>query len=336
MNIMAVKPEKIVIGTRGSALAVRQAQIAANNIVNIGYNTLVEIREIKTSGDWHPSHGEVKLDCAKGGKALFAKEIEEALLDKEIDIAVHSLKDLETAMPRGLILPWVLRRGDAGDAFLSRDKGVVHLRDLPEGAVVGTASIRRQAYILRMRPDLKIVTIRGNVGTRLKKLEDGKVDAMFLAIAGLERLGLEAEASCILPPEEMLPAACQGILGLQIREDDLERLSYISQINCYKTFVCATAEREVLHVIGGSCHTPIGVYATYQPDESENYFEGNGDAVHTGGSGLLEITAQLILPDGSKIWEQRRSERVLGLEEARSLGHSVGADLKKCAPVSLL
>ena len=213
-------------------------------------------------------------------------------------------------------MPWVLPRSDARDAFLSSVPGVVHPKDLPRGSVVGTASIRRQAFLLRTRPDLKIVTIRGNVNTRIDKLRAGQVDATLLAIAGLERLGFEAEALSILSVEEMLPAAGQGAIGVQIRQKDHSKLSYIGQINCYNTNICVKSEREVLCALGGTCHTPIGVYATFESDTTGQRADGQG--------GVLKISAQVVSPDGKEIWEKTAQEHVLGLEEACTVGHSIG------------
>ncbi len=352
-------PKRLVIGTRGSALAMWQAETVASKIANIGqtidHDIDVEIKVIKTSGDWKPCQGEVKLDAAKGGKALFAKEIEEALLAEAIDVAIHSMKDLESVLPKGLMVPFMLPRSDARDAFLSHDKRVVHPKDLPQGAVVGTASVRRQAFLLKQRPDVRVVTIRGNVDTRLRKLKAGQVDATFLAIAGLERLGLEHEASSILPVDEMLPPVGQGAIGLQLREGDLNRLSWLSQISCNKTYICVEAERAVIQSLGGGCHTPVGVYATINPAQPSLRDKSVASPCMLGASArvrgydpyalkdnmleqgcILDITAQVVSPDGSESWEQHRQEHVLGLEEARAIGHSIGAHLKKCVPPSIL
>ncbi|MFP4465062.1 MAG: hydroxymethylbilane synthase [Alphaproteobacteria bacterium] len=326
---MTVKPEyeypkKIVIGTRGSALALWQARFVADKIANIGQGIEVEVRDIKTSGDWKPCQGEVRLDALQGGKAQFAKEIEEALLNGQIDMAVHSMKDLETVLPDGLIVPYVLARADARDAFLSAHDGVRHFRDLPRFSVVGTASVRRQAFLLSQRPDLKVVPIRGNVETRIEKLKSHQVDATFLAMSGLQRLGLEQEASCILPVEEMLPAAGQGAIGIQIRENDAYKMSFVSQIYCFDTTICVSCERAVLAALGGGCHTPVGVYARFEADE-------NG-----AGSGVLDVTARVLSPDGRENWEQCARQYVLGLEQACAIGHSMGTYLKGCVPPMVL
>jgi hydroxymethylbilane synthase len=328
-NPSQTMPKKLVIGTRGSALAMWQAETVASRIANIGQDIDIQIKAIKTSGDWKPCQGEVRLDSAKGGKALFAKEIEEALLAGAIDMAVHSMKDLESVMPGGLIVPFMLPRSDARDAFLSTDPRVVHFNDLPQGAVVGTTSIRRQAFLLKQRPDVRIVAIRGNVDTRIKKLKAGQVDAMFLAIAGLERLGLAHEARCVLPLQEMLPSAGQGAIGLQIRESDLSIMSNIGRISCEKTVLCVKSERALLGSLGGGCHTPVGVYATLEYKESP---KKAGDKW----CGVLDITACVVSPDGKESWEQHMREHVLGLEEACAVGHSIGAHLKECVPSKIL
>jgi hydroxymethylbilane synthase len=194
-----------------------------------------------------------------GGKGLFTKEIEDALLANRINLAVHSAKDMPTVLPAGLAIVAVLPREDARDVFISRSSRT--LQDLPHGAVVGTASLRRQALVKRLRPDLAVVNIRGNVETRLRKLDAGEVGATFLAMAGLVRLGLVAAASAALEPEEMLPAVAQGAIGIECRVGDVPVLDLLARINHAPTMVRITAERAFLAALDGSCRTPIAALA---------------------------------------------------------------------------
>ncbi len=312
----AVKPEyngpkKLVIGTRGSPLALYQSNLVKSKIEELGYNIDVELKIITTSGDWKPEHGEVKLDPSAGGKAQFAKEIEEALLAGAVDIAVHSMKDMETNLPDGLVIPWMLPREDTRDAFLSDN--VQSYSDLPAGSVVGTVSARRSAFLLNKRPDLKIVPFRGNVRTRIDKVKAGQVDASFLAYAGLKRLGFESEISSILTHEDMLPAAGQGAIGIETRADIVDELSIFSHFNCVNTVLCVSCERGVLRALGGGCHTPVGAYAVLNNDE-------------------MHLRVRIAMPDGSKIWERDDRRKVKSLDEAVLFGEEVGAKMVGSIP----
>ena len=308
-------PEKIVIGTRGSELAMWQANKVKSLIDNIGQNIDVTIRVIKTSGDWRPEQGEVRLSADEGGKAQFAKEIEEALLEGAVDIAVHSMKDMETDLPDGLVIPYMLPRVDTRDAFLSDI--AQNIDDLPMGSVVGTASVRRQAFVLNRRPDLKVVPFRGNVGTRIEKLRAGQVDATFLAVAGLERLGMTKEIASIIESADMLPSVGQGAIGIEMRKGDAGRLSFVSQISCSKTYVCVGCERAVLRALSGSCHTPVGVLATLN-------------------EGVLELSVAVVDPDGSQKWEEYVAAKVKDVQDAIGLGYEVGGRLKSVVPAHIL
>src|SRR5689334_18877765 len=215
----------------------------------------IEIVTIRTSGD----RIQDRPLAEAGGKGLFVKEIEEALLTGAIDLAVHSAKDMPTVLPDGLMLAACLPREDVRDAFISRK--AASLRDLPHGAVVGTASLRRQAMVRRLRPDVSVVPLRGNVETRLKKLDAGEVDATLLALAGLKRLGLADKATALLEPDEFLPAVGQGAITIEARHDDARTRALLAAIDHADTSVALAAERAFLAVLDGSCRTPIAGHA---------------------------------------------------------------------------
>jgi hydroxymethylbilane synthase len=241
------------IGTRGSALALAQAhEVRARLMAAHGLpETAFEIVVIKTTGDMILDRPLAEV----GGKGLFTKEIEEALFEKRIDLAVHSMKDMQTALPDGLTIGATLPREDVRDAFISlKHKS---FDSLPEGAVVGTSSLRRQAQIKRIRPDLQIVGFRGNVQTRLTKLRDEVAEATFLACAGLRRLGLADHITAAVPIESMLPAVAQGAIGIEIRIDDEDTAALIAPMNDETSALCVTAERAFLATLEGSCRTPI-------------------------------------------------------------------------------
>lgn len=241
------------IGTRGSALALAQAHevrarlMAAHGLTEDAFEIVV----IKTTGDMILDRPLAEV----GGKGLFTKEIEDALLSGEIALAVHSMKDMQTALPDGLVIGATLPREDVRDAFISLKYS--SLDALPKGAVVGTSSLRRQAQVKRLRPDLEVVGFRGNVQTRLRKLEDGVADATFLACAGLRRLGLADRITSAVSTEHMLPAVAQGAIGIEIRADDSETAHLIAPLNDEATAICVTAERAFLTKLEGSCRTPI-------------------------------------------------------------------------------
>lgn len=304
----------IRLGTRGSKLALFQARLV-KSLLEKKYDELsVELVEIKTSGDWTPQMGETRLSAQDGGKGLFCKEIEHALLTKAIDIGVHSLKDMPAFLPQGLTMDHFLKREDPRDVFVSEK--YASLDALPEGAVIGTSSVRRQSFLLNKRPDLKIVPFRGNVPTRLDKVAAGQVDGTFLALAGLKRLDLYKEHYHVLPVSEFLPACGQGIIAIESRTEDKELHDVLSALNCDKTSVAAYAERALLAALDGSCRTPIGGYAEIQ-------------------DGKLVLKAQLAAEDGSEIWEEQGVTENLTKQAALSLGQQLGLKLKARAPADL-
>src|SRR5947199_4131396 len=296
----------IRIGTRGSPLALAQAHmvrtaLAAQNGVA---EDALEIVTIRTTGD----RIQDRPLSEAGGKGLFAKEIEEALLAGTIDLAVHSAKDMPTLLPDGLMLAACLPREDVRDAFISRKASRV--QDLPHGAVVGTASLRRQAMVKRLRPDVSVVPLRGNVETRLRKLDAGEVDATLLALAGLKRLGLADKATALLDAQEFLPAVGQGAITIETRIDDARTRELLAKIDHADTSVALACERAFLAVLDGSCRTPIAGHAVLK-----------GDAV--------TFRGMILRPDGSEAYETSRSG---SRKEAVALGADAGAELKRRAP----
>jgi len=248
-----VKP-KIIIGTRGSKLALWQADHIAELVRTMNPGLVVEIKHIVTTGDKI-----LDVPLAKiGGKGLFTKELETAMLAGEIDLAVHSLKDMPTELPVGLTLAATTTRMEPHDAFVSLKYG--SFAELPSGAVVGTSSLRRSAQLLRQRPDLNIVSLRGNLDTRLRKLDEGQFDAIVLAAAGLQRLGWENRITALLSADECLPAVGQGVLAIEARADDAEVLTAIAFLDDVEARTCVTAERKFLAVVQGGCQVPVGVF----------------------------------------------------------------------------
>ena len=251
----------LILGTRASPLALWQSAHVAAQLcrAHAWPKTRISLEKIITEGD-------KRLDTTLseiGGKGLFTEELETGLRDATLDLAVHSLKDLPTAMPDGLVLGAILPRADAGDVLVARaGMNYAGLDDLPNGARIGTASLRRAAQILNRRPDCTIAPLRGNVGTRLKKLADEGFDATILAAAGLARLGVELDEASLLSAEELLPAAGQGALAVQCRADDTEMRTYLSALHCAATSDCVAAERSFLAALDGSCRTPIASHAT--------------------------------------------------------------------------
>ena len=296
-----MRSRNIRIGTRGSPLAlwqaneVRRCLIAAHDCDG----DQVALKTITTTGDTIQD----KALREFGGKGLFSKEIEEELLAGEIDLAVHSMKDLQTLLPDGLGISCVLAREDVRDAFLSPKAAA--LRDLPEGAVVGTSSLRRQAQVKRLRPDLQVATFRGNVETRLHKLADGVVDATLLASAGLKRLGLEDRITAVMSIEDMLPAVAQGAIGVETRRDNDDINHLLAPLNDEVTAICVTAERAFLSELDGSCRTPIAGLG-----------ELEGDKLHFQG--------MILRPDGS---EWHATERTGGAEDAVAMGTDAAREL---------
>ena len=290
------------IGTRGSPLALAQANLvrarfaAAHGLAP----ERIELNVIRTTGDMIRDRPLAEA----GGKGLFTKEIEEALLAGAIDIAVHSAKDMSTVLPRGLSIQAVLPREDARDVFISRKAKT--LRQLPAGATVGTGSLRRQALVKRLRGDLAVVPFRGNVETRLRKVEDGVVDATLLALAGLKRLGRADAATEILALDEFIPAVGQGIIAIEAREDDKTTRSLLEAMTDADTATALVAERAFLGVLDGSCRTPIAGHATVD-------------------GGRLAFRGLIAKPDGSEVHECTRAGPVA---DAAALGADAGRELK--------
>ncbi len=298
------------IGTRGSPLALAQAHetrarlMAAHALPEAAFEIVV----IKTTGDDRSLIDADRPLKEIGNKGLFTKEIEEAMLAGGIDIAVHSMKDMPTEQPKGLVLDCYLPREDTRDAFVSRH--VATLADLAPGQVVGTSSLRRRAQLLNRRPDLKVVEFRGNVQTRLKKLDAGVADCTFLAMAGLNRLGMAEVASGAIGPEDMLPAIAQGAIGIERRAADDRVASLLAPLNDKPTTQRLSAERAFLAALDGSCETPIAGLALIE-----------GEAIW--------LRGEILRPDGSeRLFEEGRAP----LAEAADLGIEMAAKLRARAP----
>ena len=250
----------LTIGTRGSALALWQSNWVAGELARLHAGVETELLTIKTRGDKI-----LDVSLAKvGGKGLFVTEIENALLSGEADLAVHSLKDVPTAQPEGLCLAAFPEREDPLDALVSRDG--IPLRELPEGAVIGTSSLRRVAQLRHVRPDLQFVPLRGNVDTRLRKLKEGEADAIILAAAGLKRLGRQDAITERLSPEVCLPAAGQGIVCIECRSDDEHTRGLLQGLDSAASRASAAAERHVIAALEGSCQVPIGAFSEIEGD----------------------------------------------------------------------
>lgn len=247
--------QNMIIGTRQSLLALWQSNHIADRISKQYPNCNVTLNKIVTKGDRI-----LDVPLAKiGGKGLFTKELETALFDGEIDLAVHSLKDMPTQLPPGLVLTAITERANAGDAFVSNKYN--RIEDLPQGATIGTSSLRRRAQILAVRPDLKIIDLRGNVDTRIKKLDEGNMAGIILAAAGLQRLGYGDRIKEIIPKEYCLPAVGQGALAIETRADDEVVRAMLDFLNDEPTKQATDAERAFLGLVEGGCQVPIGVYA---------------------------------------------------------------------------
>jgi hydroxymethylbilane synthase len=246
----------IKIATRKSPLAVKQAEIVQAELLKIYPDLTIELIAINTSGDANQNISLADI----GGKGLFSKELEEALLTGAVDIAVHSLKDMETNLRPKMTLAAVLQREDPRDVFISHKASSI--MKLPKNAVMATSSVRREAQIKLMRPDIKFVSMRGNIATRLQKLDNENIDATMLAFAGLKRLGLEAKATDILDVKDFIPAVGQGVIAIECLENNYKMLEILAPINHQETYICALTERAMLKKLDGSCKTPIAGYAT--------------------------------------------------------------------------
>ncbi|ASK63052.1 hydroxymethylbilane synthase [Virgibacillus phasianinus] len=253
---------KIIVGTRKSNLAVTQTNWVINELKKAGVQNEFETKKIVTKGD---KILDVTLSKV-GGKGLFVKEIEQAMYDKEIDFAVHSMKDMPSVMPDGLIISSIPKRADHRDAYIAKNH--VKLSDLPDGAIVGTSSLRRAAQVLAERPDVRIKSVRGNIETRLRKLQEEDYDAIILAVAGMQRVGWnESLITEYLEPEVCVPAVGQGALAIESRESDVEVQEMLAKINHAFTTKTVTAERTFLKLLEGSCQVPIAGYAFLENEE---------------------------------------------------------------------
>ena len=293
---------KLVIGSRGSALALWQANWAKRKLARAYSDLSIEIEVIKTEGD---RLSEMPVSQI-GGKEVWTKEIEHALLSGSIDLAVHSLKDLPTRLPEGLVLGAVSAREDVRDVLVSKNNRMFW--DLPEGATVATGSLRRQAQLKHARPDLNFVAIRGNVDTRVQKLETENLDGIILAAAGLKRLGLRDRIADFIDPDICLPAPGQAALGIEIREGDQRITELVGVLNCVETQQAVTAERAMLAALGGDCSVPIGGYA----------------AVDKVSVVVLILSGVVATPDGRQVISERAegqasSAELLGMRVAKGL-----------------
>ena len=296
-----------IIATRGSQLALWQANHIRDALLTLEPDLHIELSIIHTRGD---KIQDVPL-AQVGGKGLFVKEIEEALLEGRADLAVHSIKDVPMVLPEGLTLGCVPKRESCRDCLVSEH--YASLDALPKGAKVGTSSLRRQAQLLALRPDLDILTLRGNVDTRLRKLREGQYDAIVLATAGLKRLQLAATHMCELAEKDFVPAVGQGALGIECRADDTDILNLVGRLDDYETRVCVEAERAFLRELDGGCQVPIGAHAVLR-----------GEALSL--DGLVAET------DGSTVYRKTMAAKAqkaeaLGLELARTLKAAGAADL---------
>ena len=301
--------QPIVIGTRGSSLSLCQTRLVQVQLEERWPGRLFSLKTIKARADQQPDVSLVAMD----GEGIFVKELEAALLGKDIDLAVHSLKDLPLALPAGLALAAITDREDPRDALISRSGHA--LDELPKGARIGTSSPRRKSQLLHARPDLDVMEIRGNVDTRLRKLDEGRYDAIVVAACGLIRLGLEDRITDYLSLEQMLPEPGQGSLGIQARADDAEMIKIAETVNDPTSRRCVEAERAVLTALGGGCRVPIAAYAAIGTD------------------GAMMLDGAVITTDGSR----RLHERVEGdVTQAASLAQRVVDRLRAQGAADLL
>jgi len=295
--------KKITIGSRGSKLALIYAQIAKDKIIqntNLKEEDIL-IKKITTKGD---EVQDIRLSEI-GGKGLFSTNIEKELQEKKIDIAVHALKDLPAIETKGLITDTFLERNDPREILISSDEK--KLKELKPKALIGTSSLRREFQIKNIRPDINCKLLRGNIDTRIKKLNDGMYDAIILSFAGIKSLNLNKEVTEIFPVTDIIPSAGQGIISLQCREDDNKIISILKKTNDKKTYLRAHAERNVLKILEGDCETAIGVHSIISENE-------------------ITLEAELFSIDGTKRYYEKKSSKI---ENAKELGIEVGKMLKK-------
>ena len=303
-----MKKDTIIIGTRSSKLALWQADYVMDCLQKKYSELHVEKKLMTTKGDKILDAPLAKI----GGKGLFTKELEQDMLAGGIDIAVHSLKDMPTEVPDGLIITAITKRYDPGDAFVSNK--VKSLAELPQGAVVGTSSLRRKAQLLHARPDLVVKDLRGNVNTRLRKLDAGEYDAAVLAVAGLKRLGFGDHITEVLPKSMILPAVGQGALAIEAREDDAETRELVTFLNDEATVACAKAERAFLARVEGGCQVPVGVYAT--PED-----------------GGLHVEAVIASLDGKRLYRDHVSGQV---KDAETIGTQLADKLLDMGGIDIM
>lgn len=304
--------KELVIGSRGSKLALVQAETIKAELERLDPTTAVRIEIVKTSGD-------VKTDPLSliGGKGVFTKELEDALLAGRIDLAVHSLKDLPTILPDGLVIAAITKREDPRDALVLNQKLRIttpSIAALPRGALIGTSSPRRLAQLRNLRTDLVINDLRGNIDTRVRKLDEGQYDALVLACAGLRRLGMADRISAALAPAEVLPAVGQGALGVECRSDDAETVGIVSKLDHKFTRLACTAERALLRSLGGGCQLPIAGYAIVRDKR-------------------IRLDGLVADPQGRQLVKDRVAG---GLEEAEQLGTMLGARLLEQGAATLI
>lgn len=299
---------RIIIGTRGSKLALQQSLTVKRMLEEAFEGLEVELSIIKTTGD---KITDVPL-ARIGGKGLFVKEIEEALLAGSIDLAVHSMKDVPSELPAGLIIGAVPKREDTRDVLVSASS--LRLRELPEGAVVGTSSLRRMVQIKRLRPDIRVETLRGNLDTRLRKVQEGLFDAVILAAAGIHRMGWHDVITEYLDPEEFLPAVGQGALGIEIREDDQAIYDLVSRLHHEPTSLAIRAERSFLKELEGGCQVPIGCHCFVE-------------------DGMIRLVGMIASLDGSLVV---RDEIIGKPEDAELTGKELAKRLKNSGAEEIL
>jgi len=303
-----MKAQKIVIGSRGSQLALWQANWVKSELERLHSNAEINIRVITTSGDKIKDVPLAKI----GGKGLFVKEIEEALLAKEIDLAVHSMKDVPMELPTELVVSVITKRESPLDALISKNGET--LANLPQGATIGTSSLRRSSQLLKYRDDFKIHPLRGNVDTRLRKVEEGKYDAILLASAGLNRLGWANRITEEISPDILLPAMGQGALGIETRLDDTKIYDFISTLNHEQTHYAVSAERSLVGRLDGGCQVPIGAYARIE-------------------KGLITLKGLVASLDGEVIY---KLENVGPVDDAINIGQELGSKLLKMGANEIL